>query len=317
MVRKWAEPARFAARPGRVVFCTCRARSRPCGGSYEMKSIMKKWWVVVCAASLLTAAQAQDSGRKLNPIKGPATARLGSNAQLQLPSGYVFLDGSDYRRLLKAEGEPVSGDEVGWLKPTNQEWAVVFHFSDIGYVKDDEKDKLDADKLLDSIKRGTAEANKIRAKAGHPSIQVVGWDVRPKYDETTHNLEWAVRGECEGQQILNYNTRLLGRKGVMGAVLIVEPDKLNEALPSVRELLTGYSFVSGQSYAEYKPGDKVAKYGLGALVVGGAAVGAAKLGLFAWLAVFLKKGFKLVVVALVAVAAFVKKLFTGRSTRAE
>lgn len=266
------------------------------------------------AGSTLGQDSSSKPKSKLNLIKGPNNATLGSHARIEIPEGYVFLDGDGYRKLLKAEGEPVSGNEVGWLKPTNGEWAVVFHFSDVGYVKDDDKDQLNADKLLDTIKKGTAAANKVREKAGNPPIEVVGWDVPPKYDETTHNLEWAVRGQCEGRQILNYNTRLLGRKGVIGAVLIVEPESLPETLPTMRNLLTKFSFSSGETYAEYRQGDKIAKYGLGALVVGGAAVGAAKLGLFAWLAVFLKKGWKLVVVAFAAVASFFKKLFTGKST---
>ena len=66
-----------------------------------------------------------------------------------------------------------------------------------------------------------------------------------------------------------------------------------------------------------RQGDKIAKYGLAALVVGGAAVGAAKLGLFAWLAVIFKKGFKVIIVAVIAIAAAVKnffaRLFGGRS----
>jgi hypothetical protein len=37
--------------------------------------------------------------------------------------------------------------------------------------------------------------------------------------------------------------------------------------------------------------------------------------LFAWLAVFLKKGWKLVVMAFAAVATFFKKLFTGKSAK--
>ena len=187
----------------------------------------------------------------------------------------------------------------------------------MGYVKDDEKDKLNADKLLASIKRGTAEANKERVAAGNPPLEVVGWEVPPKYDETTHNLEWAIRATSEDRPILNYNTRLLGRKGVMEVVLIVDPENLPQTLPVFRSLLMGYSFASGNSYAEFRPGDKVAKYGLAALVVGGAAVGAAKLGLFTTLAIFLKKGWKLVVVALAAVATFFKKMFsrlTGRRT---
>jgi hypothetical protein len=50
-------------------------------------------------------------------------------------------------------------------------------------------------------------------------------------------------------------------------------------------------------------------------VLGGAAVGAAKFGLFTSLLLFLKKGWKLVIIAFAAVASFFKKLFakiTGR-----
>lgn len=261
-------------------------------------------------------AQSESGKSKLRVLKGPARASLGSVAQLDVPAGFVFLNGKDYRTMLKAEGEPVSGNEVGFLHATNEDWSVAFEFSDIGYVKDDDKE-LDADKLLDSIKRGTAQANETRKRAGHPPIEVVGWDIPPKYDQTSHNLEWAIRGSVEGQPILNYNTRLLGRKGVMEVVLIVQPDQLQETLPKFRQLLTGFSYQTGQSYAEYRPGDKVAKYGLAALVVGGAAVGAAKLGLLTWLVVFLKKGWKLLVIAFAAVASFFKKLFSGRKEKIE
>ena len=263
------------------------------------------------------SALAQDTASKpkLTVLKGPAKAPLGQVAQIDLPTGYVFINGKDYQALLKAEGEPVSGNELGSMRATNQHWSVVFEFSDIGYVKDDDKDKLNADKLIATIRRNNEEANKQRIEAGNPPIEVIGWEIPPKYDSATHNLEWAIRGAVQGQPFLNYNTRLLGRKGVMEVVLIVKPEQLGETLPTFRNLLAGYSFSIGNSYAEFRPGDKVAKYGLGALVLGGAAVGAAKLGLFTWLLVFLKKGWKLVVVAFVAVASFFKKLFTGRGNR--
>jgi uncharacterized membrane-anchored protein len=280
----------------------------------------KRLSLAACALTLAAVpllAQNTDSKSKLNFLTGPANAPLGSVAKIQLPVGYVFINGKDYRAMLKAEGEPVSGRELGLMSPTNEEWSVIFSFSDIGYVKDDEKDNLDADKLLDAIKRGTAAANKERARAGNPAIEVIGWEFPPKYNPTTHNLEWAIRGSVEGRPLLNYNTRLLGRKGVMEVVLVVNPDQLNATLPMYRDLLVGYSFQSGETYAEYRQGDKIAKYGLGALVLGGAAVGAAKLGLFAWVAVFIKKAWKLVVVAFAAVASFIKKLFSGRSAKTD
>src|SRR4051812_31130817 len=268
---------------------------------------------VGCAVLTALPLRAQDSTadarRKLGVIEGPATAKLQDIAQVQVPAGYVFVDGKGLRALLKKAGEPVSGNEMGLLRPTNHAWTVIFEYRDIGFVKDDDKNNLDADKLLNAIKQGTAEANKERVKNGNAPLEVVGWEQPPKYDETTHNLEWCIRGTSEDRAIVNYNTRLLGRKGVMEVVLIVDPEKLPETMPGFRDVLANYSFQTGQTYAEYRSGDKVAKYGLAALVLGGAAVGAAKLGLLTWLLVFFKKGFKLIVVAFVAVIASIKKLF--------
>lgn len=102
----------------------------------------------------------------------------------------------------------------------------------------------------------------------------------------------------------------------MEVVLVCDPNELATTLPKFKNLLSNYSFQTGQSYAEYRSGDKVAKYGLAALIVGGAAIGAAKLGLFAWVAVLLKKGWKLIAIACAAVVGFFKKTFaklTGRN----
>lgn len=277
--------------------------------------------ILVAIAGLLLAAaptHAQPTNRiksKLDILQGPATAKLGSIAQIEVPAGFSFLDGKATRAIMKASGEPTSGRELGLLMPTNEHWSVIFEFSDIGYIKDAEKEKLDPDALLKSIKKGTEAANEERKRTGNPPLIVVGWEQPPKYDEQTHNLEWAVRATSEGQSILNYNTRLLGRKGVMEAVLIVEPDKLPATLPQFKGLLADYKYQTGETYAEYHPGDKLAKYGLAALITGGAAVGAAKLGLFAWLLPFLKKAWYLVVAAVVAAASFFKRMFrrlTGR-----
>ena len=203
---------------------------------------------IISLCSLVLAgvpAKGADSGPKLTPLKGPAKARLEDVAQIDVPAGYAFLDGKSTRSLMKAMGEPASGQELGLLTPTNEHWSVIFEFNKTGYVKDDDKDKLDPDKLLAAIKQGTAEANKERVKAGNPPLEIVGWEVPPKYDATTHNLEWAIRATSEDRPILNYNTRLLGRKGVMEVVLIIEPDKLSATLPTFRNLLAGYNFQTG------------------------------------------------------------------------
>src|SRR5689334_3417858 len=109
--------------------------------------------VVGCAVLAALPLSAQNDSkaearRKLGVIEGPATAKLQDIAQVQVPAGYVFVDGKGLRALLKKAGEPVSGNEMGLLRPTNHAWTVIFEFRDIGYVKDDDKNNLDADKLL-------------------------------------------------------------------------------------------------------------------------------------------------------------------------
>jgi uncharacterized membrane-anchored protein len=240
---------------------------------------------------------------------------LKNAAEIKLPNGYKFAGAADTQKMLKASGEPVSGEEMGMIVPAEGNWSVFFDFSDSGYVKDDDKDKLDADKLLKAITAGNDRANKMRVKMGNAPLNIVGWEKSPFYDEATHNLEWALRAESEGRPILNYNTRLLGRRGVMEVVLVCSPDKLQETLPLFRELIGGYSYKQGETYAEYKPGDKIAKYGLTALVAGGAVAVAAKTGLLATLLLFFKKAWKLVIIGLVAVGALIKRLLFGRSDR--
>ena len=102
---------------------------------------------------------------------------------------------------------------------------------------------------------------------------------------------------------MNYLTKLLGRDGIMNVTLVCDPEDLDSILPSYQDLLVGHSYKSGKSYAEYRDGDKIASYGLTALIAGGALYGAAKLGLLGNLILFFKKGFKFIIIGLVAVGA--------------
>jgi uncharacterized membrane-anchored protein len=88
----------------------------------------------------------------------------------------------------------------------------------------------------------------------------------------------------------------------MVVTLVTGPGDFAAALPAFREVIGGFDYVAGERYSEYVEGDKIAEYGLAALVAGGAAVLAAKTGL-------LGKLWKFILVGLVAVGALVKKLF--------
>jgi uncharacterized membrane-anchored protein len=258
----------------------------------------------------------QDSASPLDSfewVEGPNSGELGRWAVVQVPADYRYLGAEDTQRLMEQMQNPVSKHELGFLAPDDLHWFAIFEFDDSGFVKDDEKDKLDPDAILASIREGNEQGNAERKKRGWSTLEILGWAVPPHYDPTTHNLEWATKArDDKGNAVVNLDTRILGRGGVMSVTLVVEPEKLEEATPEFKEALTGFEYKSGQRYAEYKSGDKLATYGLTALVAGGAGAIAAKTGMFA-------KLWKFLVAAVVAIGAWLKKVFGGKdkSTRAK
>ena len=238
--------------------------------------------------------------------KGPSVGDLGDAAQVKVPDGYVFAGAQDTRSIMEANQNPTTGRELGFVAPDGENWFAVFEFDDVGYVKDDEKSSLDANALLDSIREGTEAGNEERRRRGWSTMTILGWETPPRYNEITHNLEWAVRAQSDGEPVVNHNTRLLGRGGVMEVTLVVNPELLAETLPKFKTMLEGFQYRQGHKYAEFRAGDKTAAYGLTGLIVGGGTAVLVKTGAFKWI-------WKGLVAAGLAVAALVKKLFSRRS----
>lgn len=288
----------------------------------EPRPMMRAWNGILRLAAFagvliaLAQAVAQDPQAEIDKLpwqKGPGTARFGSRAEIPYGKEFRVLSGPDAVRRLEMSGNEVDADSIlGILEHQQDGWWIVLQFDDIGYVKDDEKNDLDADKILDAYRKGVEERNK---RQGGPPTQVLGWHTKPQYHEATHNLEWAPLFKSGRTRFINYQVRILGRKGVTKVTLVEDEERAAQTIPEFRRMMGEFKYQGGESYAEFRPGDKVAKVGLAALAAGGVALGAAKLGLFAKLLVLFKKAWKLVIVAVVALASFVKKLFTGRGGR--
>ena len=120
------------------------------------------------------AAPAEQEEQSLPGIDGPALADLGSVAQIQVPEGFHFLAADDARTLLERMGNPSSQRELGMVLHTQDDWFVVFEYDDSGHVKDDEKDELDADAILASLRRGNDAANEDRKRRGWSTIESDG-----------------------------------------------------------------------------------------------------------------------------------------------
>jgi uncharacterized membrane-anchored protein len=254
--------------------------------------------------------------------QGPARVDLGHDVLLDLPRQHAFLPKEYAAKALVEMGNPYVDNVLGLVAAADHgaDWFVVIQYDGDGHVKDDET--IDAEELLSSLREGNAEVNKERGERGFKPLTLEGWSEAPHYDKQQHRLVWAlVVSDADGKSV-NYNTRLLGRHGYTSLNLVTDPEKLGQYKAQAIELLAATHYDTGARYEDFQPEhDKVAEYGLAGLVAAGAGVGAAKLVKIGLLAKFWKlimvalvAGKKLIVVGLLAVAAFVKKLLGGRKS---
>lgn len=236
-------------------------------------------------------------------------------ARLTVPESFYYLNPEDSETVLvKVWGNlPGAGTESqGMLIPTGvtpfdrDSWGVTIEYEEDGYVSDEDADEINYDDLLDQMKDDTTEASKERVKQGYEPIQLVGWAAHPFYDKQAHKLHWAkeIKFGDSPDNTLNYNIRVLGRKGVLVLNFIAgmsQKEMVNSKLDTV---LAMAEFNDGYRYDEFDPSiDKVAAYGLGALVAGKVI---AKTGLIAAALLLLKK---FGVFIAVGIAALFGKLF--------
>ena len=285
--------------------------------------------------SATTASESQDasaSGQPVDPRLAKAQQLVASlnfqtgdvaipeaKAHLQLGEGFRYLPKADARKVLEQLwGNPPDNDILGMIVPTDtpllsdSSWATVVTYVDDGHVSDEDAAKINYAKMLSDMKEQTQSQNEERKKAGYDAIELVGWAAPPRYDAQGKKLYWARELAIAGNSshTLNYDIRVLGRTGYLSLNAIAAMSDLPKVESGMQHLLPMADFDSGQRYADFKPGtDKLAAYGIAALVAGGIA---AKAGLFAKLGVILLAAKKFIVLAVVAIGAAIKKLFGGK-----
>ncbi|MEO8000980.1 MAG: DUF2167 domain-containing protein [Arenimonas sp.] len=277
---------------------------------------------LLCFSSGMVFAQGADEEAKAKALldslqyQTGAVAVTEAKAHLDLKPGFRYLAKSDARKVLENYwGNPPDDSVLGLIVPekdplgTDHSWAVVVTYSDEGYVSDEDANKIDYNDLLKDMKAGTKESNEDRKSQGYQEIELVGWAEPPRYDAGSKRLYWAKELAFAGESgnALNYDIRVLGREGYLSLEAVSSMQDLNRVNEGMKQILPMAQFDTGNTYADYNPGtDKLAAYGLAALVGGGVA---AKAGLFAKLGVLLLAAKKFIIVIFLAIGAFFKKLF--------
>lgn len=220
---------------------------------------------------------------------------------LNVPEGFRYLDAAQADYIIHdLWGNPHGQGTLGIIVPENigitdeRSWAFIITYDEMGFVKDDDAEEINYDELLKEIQSDAAAANAERTKEGYESIAIIGWASQPYYDKEKKVLHWAKEikfGESEGTT-LNYNVRILGRKGVLVLNAVASMMELPDVQKNIEPVLASFSYADGNRYADFDPDvDEVAAWTIGGLVAGKVL---AKAGFFA----ILLKNIKLIALAI-------------------
>ena len=171
-------------------------------------------------------------------VSGPAKASLSAFAEIEIPKGYRFTDANGARALLERMKNPVPKNLVGILARHSGSSWVILEFSEVGYVKAEDVDQLDAAGILKAMWSRIERQNEERARSGLMPIALLDWELKPSYDPTEHALEWAVRAESQSGTVVNHTVLLLGRRGALNAIA-VRPYHGSSDLTQLKQLMKG------------------------------------------------------------------------------
>lgn len=221
---------------------------------------------------------------------------------VNVPPGFEYLNSENAELVLhNLWGNPEGNETLGLLVPEGvrvtdpASYAFILTYEEMGYVKDDDADDIDYTELLTEMQTDMEAENQERVNLGYEPIALVGWAETPFYDPEKHVLHWAKElrfGESE-HNTLNYNIRILGRKGVVVLNAVASMEQLPAVKENITPMLSAFQYTDGNHYGDFNPDvDEVAAWTIGGLVAGKVL---AKAGIFA----LLLKNIKLIGLALV------------------
>jgi uncharacterized membrane-anchored protein len=273
------------------------------------------------SASLEAEMKAASEAARSTQVLGPADIKLRDQAALKLPADYVWIPEPAASQLMRAMGNHPDSRQLGLVFPTGQaSWLVVAQYEPSGYIKDDDARDWKVDEMFQSLKEGTEAANKERSQRGFAELEILGWVQKPSYDSQSHQLVWSMsaRQKQAGEAAagadtatsINYNTYALGREGYISMNLITDLRDIEKDKAHAAALLGALSFSDGKRYADFNAStDRMAEYGLAALVGG---VAAKKLGLFAVMAAFFVKFAKVFLLGGIAALGVIGKFMSRK-----
>ncbi|NIG53097.1 DUF2167 domain-containing protein [Chitinophaga sp. Cy-1792] len=264
-----------------------------------------------------------DSLRGAMKYKTGLVTLSAGDAQLNVPAGFKFLGKEQSQFIIeKIYGNPpqIAAEALGMIFPeksdilTENSYVFIVKYEDVGFIKDDDAEHMNYDDLKKQIIEDEVKTNEERKKNGYRTIHLIDWAQKPFYDKEHKVLHWAkelqVGEQPSDNNTLNYEVRILGKKGILSLDAVCSMSELPLVKADIDKVLKMATFTEGNAYADFDPKvDKVAAWTIGGLIAGKVL---AKVGFFAVILKYLAVIWKFLVVAAMAVIGFIRKKILGK-----
>ncbi len=287
---------------GQAVAFGMRKRRRVAGRSHTHALVRSSLVLSVAPFAVPARASAAESIHDVLtslPWSTKAVRLPDSGASYAPPPGTRIVVGGSAQRADQAINGDATSNTEGYLDYRNGD-TLYLSYDKSGYVTADDFSKIDPDAMIADIKKSTEDANAERVQHGISPLHVDGWIAKPSFDAATETARFSTAAHDDrGIKNINAVALRLGRNGYERFTLVTDPSEAARNDAQLATLTGAYAYPKGARFADHTSGDKLAGFGIAALVGTAAGVTIAKTVGFGAILLLIKK-FAIVLIVLVA-----------------
>src|SRR4029453_10337996 len=174
---------------------------------------------------------------------------------------------------------------------------------------------IDQDALLRDMRAARqAVSDERRRNGGQGPMYTVYWLIPPTYDPVKKEARWAIEFSVNGELFANLQVIKLGRYGYHRTTWAGPASGVDSMPRFLQTMLNSPSYDAGHRYADHVEGDKLAGFGIGALVrataIGSKPDKGVSAAIFGGALLLANKAWLVILAAVGGIGIFFKRLFS-------
>lgn len=198
----------------------------------------------------------------LNWQRGGTFRLPNSNSTLSIPESYLIVTGEEAKKARSLfNGEADTSNLEAVVYDQTFDHRILFECVKHGYISYDDWDEVDPKKLEKNIKDDLEKTNNEQRKLGLPETKIELIQ-DPTLNRQTNTVYWSTEAQYGDESTVNAVALKFGREGYVKISVLSPKILVGEHLDT---MLQSHKFDAGFDYEDYKSGDILADYIIGAI----------------------------------------------------